>query len=114
FAADRGCGAVGGDDGEQRRGACHGDGGSMSKVRIYEVAKELGMEQKALVALVQSMGFGEVRNHMSSVEPEIVERVRRLIEKQKSTAVVEERIRPMVVKRRTVGRAAERAEGSPS
>jgi translation initiation factor IF-2 len=86
----------------------------MSKVRIYEVAKELGMEQKALVALVQSMGFGEVRNHMSSVEPEIVERVRRLIEKQKSTAVVEERIRPTVVKRRTVGRAAERGDGGPS
>src|SRR5258708_39450830 len=76
----------------------------MSKVRIYEVAKELGMEQKALVALVQSMGVGEVRNHMSSVEPEIVERVRRLIEKQKSSAVVEQRTRPTVVKRRTVGR----------
>ena len=76
----------------------------MSKVRIYEVAKELGMEQKALVALVQSMGFGEVRNHMSSVEPELVERVRRHIEKQKSSSIVEERIRPTVVKRRAVGR----------
>src|ERR1700716_2984689 len=76
----------------------------MSKVRIYEVAKELGMEQKALVALVQSMGFGDVRNHMSSVEPELVERVRRHLEKQKSTSIVEERIRPTVVKRRAVGR----------
>jgi translation initiation factor IF-2 len=76
----------------------------MSKVRIYEVAKELGMEQKALVALFQSMGFGEVRNHMSSVEPELVERVRRHIEKQKSSSIVEERIRPTVVKRRAVGR----------
>src|SRR4051812_8253843 len=76
----------------------------MSKVRIYEVAKELGMEQKALVALFQSMGFGEVRNHMSSVEPELVERVRRHIEKQKSSAIVEERIRPTVVKRRAVAR----------
>jgi translation initiation factor IF-2 len=56
----------------------------MSKVRIYEVAKELGMEQKALVALVQSMGFGEVRNHMSSVEPELVERVRRHIESKRA------------------------------
>src|SRR5258708_29300480 len=85
----------------------------MSKVRIYEVAKELGMEQKALVALVESMGFGDVRNHMSSVEPEIVERVRRLIEKQKSTAVVEERIRPTVVKRRTVGRAGGESPSIP-
>ena len=76
----------------------------MSKVRIYEVAKELGMEQKALVALVQSMGFADVRNHMSSVDTELVERVRRHIEKQKSTSIVEERIRPTVVKRRAVGR----------
>jgi translation initiation factor IF-2 len=78
----------------------------MSKVRVYEVAKELGMEQKALVALIQSMGFGEVRNHMSSVEPELVERVRRHIEKQKSPSVVEERIHAGVVKRRSVGRPA--------
>lgn len=78
----------------------------MSKVRIYEVAKELGMEQKALVALFQSMGFGEVRNHMSSVEPDAVERVRRHIEKQKSSSVVEERVRAdgRVIKRRTVAR----------
>src|SRR5689334_2444347 len=83
----------------------------MSKVRIYEVAKELGMEQKALVALFQSMGFGEVRNHMSSVEPELVERVRRHIEKQKSSSIVEERIRPTVVKRRAVGRPDAKGEG---
>jgi translation initiation factor IF-2 len=68
------------------------------------------MEQKALVALFQSMGFGEVRNHMSSVEPELVERVRRHIEKQKSSSIVEERIRPTVVKRRAVGRP-DKAEG---
>ncbi len=72
----------------------------MSKVRIYEVAKELGMEHKALVALFQSLGFGDVRNHMSSVEPELVDRVRRHLEKQKTPSVVEERIRPTVVKRR--------------
>ena len=77
----------------------------MSKVRVYEVAKELGMEQKALVALFQSMGC-EVRNHMSSVDVEVVERVRRHLEKQKSATVVEERIRPTVVKRRVAKPAA--------
>src|SRR4051812_7629422 len=82
----------------------------MSKVRIYEVAKELGMEQKALVAVFQSMGFGEVRNHMSSVEPEVVERVRRHIEKQKSSSTVEERIRPTVIKRRAVARPGDGPE----
>ncbi len=77
----------------------------MSKVRVYEVAKQLNMDQKTLVGLFQSMGIGDVRNHMSAVEPELVERVKRQIERQKSPGGnVEERIRPTVVKRR-------RAEG---
>src|SRR3954447_15648052 len=71
----------------------------MSKVRVYEVAKQLNMDQKSLVALFQSMGFGDVRNHMSAVESDVVERVKRHLERQKSPEVVEERIRPTVVKR---------------
>src|SRR5262245_61720605 len=72
----------------------------MSKVRVYEVAKQLNMDQKTLVALFQSMGLGDVRNHMSAVETDVVERVKRHLERQKSPEVVEERIRPTVVKRR--------------
>ncbi|MFO0591194.1 MAG: translation initiation factor IF-2 [Polyangiaceae bacterium] len=72
----------------------------MSKVRVYEVAKQLNMDQKTLVALFQSMGIGDVRNHMSAVEPDAVERVKRHLERNKATEVVEERIRPTVVKRR--------------
>src|SRR5689334_3112628 len=75
----------------------------MSKVRVYEVAKQLNMDQKTLVTLFQSMGVGDVRNHMSAVEPEIVERLKRHLERQKSPEVVEERIRPTVVKRRARG-----------
>jgi translation initiation factor IF-2 len=71
----------------------------MSKVRVYEVAKALNMDQKTLVALFQSMGIGDVRNHMSAVESDVVERVKRHLERQKSPEVVEERIRPTVVKR---------------
>ncbi len=72
----------------------------MSKVRVYEVAKQLNMDQKTLVALFQSIGVGDVRNHMSSVETDAVERLKRHLERQKSPEVVEERIRPTVVKRR--------------
>src|SRR6185503_21080146 len=82
----------------------------MSKVRVYEVAKQLNMDQKTLVALFQSMGLGDVRNHMSAVESDVVERVKRHLERQKSPEVIEERIRPTVVKRRA--RAAE-GESSP-
>src|SRR5438477_6068494 len=87
-------------------------GGSMSKVRVYEVAKQLNLDPKAVVGLFQAMGMNDVRNHMSSVEPEAVERVKRHLEKQKTHDVVEERIRPTVVKRRAVAKPA--GEPSPS
>jgi len=76
------------------------------KLRVYEVAKDLGMENKALVALLQAAGVPDVKNHMSAVSPEGVERVKRHLEKQRQPTVVEERIRPTVVKRRAVAREA--------
>ena len=79
-------------------------GGSMSKVRVYEVAKQLNLDPKQVVLLFQQIGINDVRNHMSSVEPEAVERVKRHLEKQKTHDVVEERIRPTVVKRRAVAK----------
>jgi len=77
-----------------------------SKLRVYEVARDLGMDNKALVALFQSVGVSEVRNHMSAVAPEAVDRVKRHLEKQKAQKVVEERIRPTVVKRRAIKKPA--------
>jgi hypothetical protein len=69
-------------------------GGSMSgKVRIYEVAKQLNLDPKQVVGLFQAIGVSDVRNHMSSVEPEAIERVKRHLEKQRTHDVVEERVR---------------------
>jgi translation initiation factor IF-2 len=78
----------------------------MTKMRVYEVARDLGMENKALVALFQSIGVTDVRNHMSVVGPEQVERVKRHLEKQSAPKTVEERIRPTVVKRRVAAKPA--------
>ena len=89
----------------------------MSKVRVYEVAKQLNLDPKQVVALFQSIGVAEVRNHMSSVESDVVDRLKRHLEKQKTHNVVEERIRPTVVKRRAIAgdflfdRAAQRGHG---
>ena len=79
----------------------------MSKVRVYEVAKQLNLDPKAVVALFQAVGVTDVRNHMSSVEPEQVERVKRHLEKQKTHDVVEERIHRGVVKRRAIAKPGE-------
>src|SRR5260221_4346636 len=81
----------------------------MSKLRVYEVARDLGLENKALVALFQAIGVTDVRNHMSAVAPEQIERVKRHIEKQSAQKGVEERIHASVVKRRVAKRP-----GAPS
>ena len=82
------------------------------KVRVYEVAKQLNLEPKQVVGLFQAIGIAEVRNHMSSVEPEQVERIKRHLEKQRTHDVVEERIRPTVVKRRAIAKPGAPAEPS--
>src|SRR5262252_361014 len=91
-------------------------GGSMSKVRVYEVAKQLNMDPKMVVALFQTIGVTDVRNHMSSVEPEAVERLKRNLEKQRTHDVVEEKVRTdgRVIKRRAVAKAAPEGVASAS
>ncbi|MEC7520100.1 MAG: translation initiation factor IF-2 [Myxococcota bacterium] len=72
----------------------------MSKVRVYEVARELGMNNRELLGRIQSLGI-QVRNHMSALEPAEVERVRRALDKDKAENTVETRIRKTVIRRRT-------------
>src|SRR5258705_9788288 len=90
-------------------------GGSMSKVRVYEVAKQLNLDPKEAVTLFQSLGITDVRNHMSSVDTDAVERARRHLEKKKTHDVVEQRTRVgagTVVRRRAVAKGG--SESSPS
>jgi translation initiation factor IF-2 len=65
----------------------------MSKLRVYMVAKELGTDNKSLVALFQSLGVDDVKNHMSAVSPEQVERAKRQLAKGDDRAV-ESRVGP--------------------
>ena len=84
----------------------------MSKLRVYEVARDLAMDNKSLVALFQSVGVTDVRNHMSAVLPEQVDRVKRHLERQSGQKAAEERIHPTVVKRRA--RVSSEGEGPTS
>ena len=47
----------------------------MSKVRLYEIAKELGKESKEVVARAKELGL-DVKSHSSSVEAEAGERIK--------------------------------------
>src|SRR5688572_2131095 len=69
------------------------------KQRVYELAKDLGVDQKVLVDKVRSLGI-EVKNHMSSLEPDDVARIKRSFEKERQENTVTERLSATVIRRR--------------
>ena len=48
----------------------------MTKMRVHELAKELGMDNKELVDILQKKNV-EVKNHMSTVEDNVADEIRR-------------------------------------
>ncbi len=48
----------------------------MSKMRVYEVAKQLKLENKALVEVLQSLGVPDIKNHMSSMDDDVMPRLK--------------------------------------
>jgi translation initiation factor IF-2 len=61
------------------------------KLRVYEVAKDLGMSSDAVLQIVKRLGV-EVKNHMSTLAPEAVDQVRSELAQSK-TAVKDEMAR---------------------
>ncbi|HWE27561.1 MAG TPA: translation initiation factor IF-2, partial [Polyangia bacterium] len=70
------------------------------KVRLYEVAKDLGLTNKDLLEKVRGLGI-EVKNHMSNLEPDDVARVKRALDKERQANLVEERLSSTVIRRRS-------------
>src|SRR5262252_4991024 len=73
--------------------------GAQQKVRVYEMAKDVGLSNKDLVDKIRALGI-EVKNHMSALEPDDVARVRRALDKERQEHTVVERIQPTVIRRR--------------
>lgn len=86
----------------------------MAKVRVYELARELEIESKALVEKLQGGGM-KVRNYMSTLDEDAVAKARDIVSGAVSEVIVEKRIKPTVIRRRrkTVKVEAERAPGVP-
>ncbi len=77
----------------------------MSRIRVYELAKETGMSSKALTDRLVEMGF-EIKGHSSTIDDETAEKIRNTVLKSGNTERVEKRIgsdhdRPTVIRRRT-------------
>jgi len=84
----------------------------VGRVRVYEIAKDIGISNKALVSKIQALGI-EIKNHMSSIDMDDVQRVRRALEKERQENLVEERLSPTVIRRRSRAPAPERRTPAP-
>jgi translation initiation factor IF-2 len=71
----------------------------MSKVRVYELARELNLTNKVLMDKLQGLGIA-VGSHMSSLDDEAVQRIKAAVFGKKASAVEETRIKPTVIRRR--------------
>ena len=49
----------------------------MSKVRVYELARELGLENKLLIGKAQELGMSSIRSHSNSLSGDEVDSLRR-------------------------------------
>ena len=81
----------------------------MSKMRVYELAKEFGIENKEFIAKLKNLGIA-VKSHSSTLEDSEVERVRREFAAKGEKEVVEKRVKSTVIRRRAVRLPEEAAE----
>ena len=85
----------------------------MAKMRVYELAKELKIDNKDLVRQLIELGF-DVRNHMSTITPEEAQAVRDRTKESRSEVVEEKRVTKTVIRRRRKKVDAEaEAEAAP-
>jgi translation initiation factor IF-2 len=56
-----------------------------AKMRVYEIAREVGIPNKDLLAKIRAMGL-EVNNHMSSLDADAVAKIKRTLEKERGGA----------------------------
>ena len=73
----------------------------MAKKRVHELAKELGLENKDLIAHLEKIGI-TVKSHSSSLEDSEIERVKEDLQSKSPRQIVEERIKTTVIRRRAV------------
>ena len=78
----------------------------MSKKRVYELAKELGMENKDLIAKLERIGIA-VKSHSSTLEEHDIERILQELKAGEPAGMEEKRIKSTVIRRRAVRPAVE-------
>src|SRR5450432_805282 len=83
------------------------------RVRVYELAKDLGVQPKDLLVKLRAMAI-DVANHMSQIEPGEVDRIKRAVDRERHESLVEERLTDTVIRRRSKVVAAAPAVAAPA
>ena len=73
----------------------------MSKKRVYELAKELGLENKELITRLEKIGIA-VKSHSSTLEDGDLERIQAELLSPEPREMVEQRIKSTVIRRRAI------------
>ncbi|MBW1838899.1 MAG: translation initiation factor IF-2 [Deltaproteobacteria bacterium] len=68
-------------------------------MRVHQLAKELDLTSKELLPHLKKLGV-EAKNHMSSLSEDDVERLKNLLNPPSAEKIVEERIKPTIIRRR--------------
>jgi translation initiation factor IF-2 len=84
----------------------------MSKKRVYELAKELGIDSKELISRLEKFGIA-VKSHSSTLEDEDVEKIQKDLLSGEPHEMVEQRIKSTIIRRRAVRPAAEEITAEP-
>ena len=81
-------------------------------IRVYELAKELHLVQRDLVARIRALGY-PVNNHMSQLDTESAERVREHINRERQENVEEVKVSKNVFRRRQKPKAPDAVPPTP-
>ena len=73
----------------------------MAKKRVYELAKDLGLENRELISRLEKIGIA-VKSHSSTLEDGDLERIQAELLAPEAREVVEKRIKSTVIRRRSV------------
>ena len=71
----------------------------MARLRVHELARDLNMTNKVLLAQLNDMDIS-VKSHMSSLDDEVIAEIKALLFGTKKETVEETRVKPTVIRRR--------------
>ena len=78
----------------------------MPKKRVYELARELGLDNREIISRLEKLGVA-VKSHSSSIEDSDVQRLKGELLSGETLEVVEKRIKSTVIRRRAVRQPVE-------